>query len=141
MNRRGLGFVVLFGGMLLPACRAGSDTAQGVAERFLDEHYVRINLEAAKAYCVGPARQKVEEEARLVGDQVIDASTRQPRVSYRLAERRDERADRASFVYEGSIQVDDAEPFTRRWLVNTRKEADGQWKVSNFSEFEERGQE
>jgi hypothetical protein len=32
--------------------------------------------------------------------------------------------------------MDDAEPFTRRWLVNTRKEPDGQWKVSNFSEFE-----
>ncbi len=134
MNRAMLGCGVF--AVSLVACRAGSDTAQGVAERFLDEHYVRINLAAAKEYCVGPAREKLEEEAQLVAGQVIDASTRQPHVSYRLAERRDESADRVSFVYEGTIEVEDLDPFTRRWLVNTRKEADGQWKVSNFSEFE-----
>jgi hypothetical protein len=122
--------------LAVASCRPGADTPQGVAERFLDAHYVAIDLRAAKHYCVGPARQKVEEEARLVGDQVIDAGTRQPQVRYRLAERRDEGAARASFVYEASIVVDDGEPFTRRWLVSTRKEDDGQWKVSNFSEYE-----
>jgi len=119
----------------LSACRAGSDTPQGVAEGFLDEHYVRINLEAAKAYCVGPALDKVNEEARLVAGQVIDSSTREPHVTYRFVERHDDGPERATFVYEASIEVDDAEPFTRRWLVSTRKEADGQWKVSNFSEY------
>jgi len=135
MKRRVAGLPALLAWALM-SCRAGADTPQGVAERFLDEHYVRINLEGAKQYCVGPARDKVDEEARLVAGQVIDATTRQPHVSYRFIERRDDGTDRATFVYEGTIEVDDAEPFTRRWLVNTRKEPDGQWKVSNFSEFE-----
>ena len=118
------------------ACRNPTDSAQGVAERFVDEHYVRMNLPAARDYCVGVARQKVDEEARLVGDQVIDASTRKPSVSYQLKEtaRSDEHS--ASFVFDAVIRVDGADSFNKRWLVNTRREADGAWKVSNFSEFE-----
>jgi hypothetical protein len=118
------------------ACRAGADTAQGVAERFLDEHYVRMDLQAAKQYCVGVALQKVEEEARLVGDQLIDESTRKPHVAYRLKEKAHEEEDSASFVYEATIRVDGADTFSRRWLISTRKEAGGAWKVSNFSEYE-----
>jgi hypothetical protein len=117
-------------------CRAGADTPLGVAERFVDEHYVRIDLTAAKQYCVGLAREKIENEEKLVGDQKIDASTRQPRVSYRLQEKREGGEDRFSFVFEGDIRPDGADAFTRRWLVSTRREPDGQWKVSNFEEFD-----
>jgi hypothetical protein len=124
------GLIALTGG-----CQSAGDSAQGVAERFVDEHYVRMNLPAAREYCVGVARHKVDEEARLVGDQVIDASTRKPRVSYELKETA--RADEvsASFVFEAVIHVDGADSFNKRWLVNTRRETDG-WKVSNFSEYE-----
>ena len=121
---------------LTATCRAGSDTARGVAERFVDEHYVRIDLGAAKAYCVGVALQKIEEEERLVEGHLIDESTRQPRVTYSLEEERREGADRASYLFEGGIYVDGAEAFKRHWLVMTRRESDGRWKVSNFEEFE-----
>jgi hypothetical protein len=118
------------------ACREGLDTPQGVAERFLDDHYVRIDLPAARSHTVGAARAKVEEEQHLVGDQVIDASTRRPHVSYDLKEQREEGSDRVTFLFEGRIRVEDADTFTRRWLISTRKEPDGSWKVSNFQEFE-----
>jgi hypothetical protein len=117
-------------------CRAGADTPLGVAERFVDEHYVRIDLAAAKQYCVGLAREKIEKEQKLVGDQKIDASTRQPRVSYRLQRKRDEGGDRFSFVFEGDIRPDGADAFSRRWLVSTRRQPSGHWKVSNFEEFD-----
>ena len=81
--------------------------------------------EAAKQYCVGLAREKIENEQKLVGDQKIDASTRQPRVSYRLQEKREEGDDRFSFVFEGDIRPDGADAFTRRWLVSTRREPNG----------------
>jgi len=120
----------------LAGCHAGADTAQGTAERFLDAHYVRMNLAAAKEYCVGVARSKVEEMQHLVGDQMIDDTTRKPRVSYDLQETRDEGKDRVSFLFEGKIRVEGADDFTRHWLVNTRRETDGAWRVSNFQEFE-----
>jgi len=122
--------------LLVAACRPSADTAQGVAERFLDEHYVRIDLPGAREYCSGVALQKIDEEARLVGDQHIDASTRKPRVTYHLKQKASEEGDSATFVYEGTIHVEDADSFTKQWLVTTRREPDGKWKVSNFSEYD-----
>lgn len=130
---RSAGLAVL---ALVAACRGNSDTAIGVAERFLDEHYVRMDLERAKPYCVGVARQKVEEMQHLIGGEKIDESTRKPHVSYELEKTNDETAERASFLFRGKIRVDGADDFTRHWLVTARKEADGAWKVSNFQEFE-----
>jgi hypothetical protein len=122
--------------LLLCACQASSDSPQGVAERFVDQHYVQMDLSAAQGYTTGVAWQKVEEEKRLIGDQQIDASTRKPRVTYRLKEQVPPQGDSTSFVFEATIQVDGAGEFNRQWLVNTRKDAQGDWKVSNFSEFE-----
>jgi hypothetical protein len=122
--------------VIFAGCHAGADTAQGTAERFLDAHYVRMDLAAAEEYCVGVAHSKVEEMRHLVGDQMIDETTRKPRVSYDLQEKRDEGENRVSFLFEGKIRLEGADDFTRHWLVNTRKEPDGTWHVSNFQEFE-----
>lgn len=122
-------------GVALAACRVPADSAQGVAERFADAHYVEINLSAAKSLCVGPALAKVEEELRLTAGQAIDENTRKPRVHYKLLEKREEGAGRASFLFEGSIRVEAAGTFTRKWIIATRKEGAG-WRVSNYEEFE-----
>ena len=121
---------------VLGACHGGTSSARGAAESFLDEHYVHIDLEAAKRYCAGVALSKVEDEQRLVGDQQIDASTRRPHVSYSLAEQRDEADDRAELVYNATIRFDDGDTTALRWLITARREADGQWKVSNYQEFQ-----
>jgi hypothetical protein len=121
---------------VLVSCRSGAGTSQGVAERFLDEHYVRMDLVKSSEYCVGVAHDKVMEMRHLVEGQPIDESTRKPRVSYSLEKTTEESPERVSFLYLGTIQPEDLEKFTRHWLVTTRKESDGQWKVSNFQEFE-----
>ncbi len=118
---------------LLGACGRDLRTAQGVVEEFVDQHYVHINLQKAKEYVAGLALRKINEEIRLTSGQVIDASTRKPTIHYRLLEKK-EGEQRASFLYEGNIRVEDAPTFTRRWLVVARKEGD-QWRVSNFTEY------
>jgi len=115
-------------------CHADSNGPRNVAERFLDQHYVHISLEAAKSFCTGLALQKLGEEQRLTQGQQIDDSTRKPTVHYRLIETKDD-AEHPSFVFEGTIDVDDAGQFKRKWLVTTRRDGDG-WKVSNFEEFD-----
>lgn len=120
--------------VFLGACRRDLHTAQGVVEEFVDQHYVNINLQKAKEYAAGLALEKINEEIRLTSGQVIDASTRKPRIHYRLLEKK-EGGRRASFLYEGTIRAEDAPEFTRRWLIVARKEGD-QWRVSNFSEYE-----
>lgn len=119
---------------ILSACSRDLRTARGVVEEFVDQHYVHINLQKAKEYSVGLALQKINEEIRLTSGQVIDASTRKPRVHYRLLEKK-EGERRASFLYEGTIRVEDAPEFTRRWLIVARKQED-RWRVSNFTEYD-----
>ncbi|MBI2180066.1 MAG: hypothetical protein HYU31_04510 [Deltaproteobacteria bacterium] len=124
--------VIFSWALLLSSCGRDLGTAQGVAEEFVDQHYVQIDLPKAKAYAVSIALEKVNEEIRLTAGQQIDASTRRPKVNYQLLEKK-ESAGRASFLYEGTIQSDDGTSFTRKWLVTARKEGT-QWRVSNFTE-------
>lgn len=114
------------------ACGRDLGTAQGVIEEFVDHHYVAIDLAKAKTLAVSVALSKVNEEIRLTAGQTIDASTQKPRVNYRLLEKK-ESAERASYLYEGTIQSNDGTSFIRKWLVTARKEGN-HWRVSNFTE-------
>lgn len=118
--------------LLVSACGRDLSTAQGVVEEFVDQHYVRIDLQKAKDLTVSLALHKVNEEIRLTEGHKVDASTQKPRVNYTLLEKQ-EGAERASFLYEGNIQSSDGTSFTRKWLIHTRREG-GRWRVSNFTE-------
>ena len=124
--------VIFSWALLLSACERDLGTAQGVAEEFVDQHYVQIDLPKAKAYAVSIALENINEEIRLTAGQQIDGSTRKPKVNYQLLEKK-ESGGRASFLYEGTIQSDDGTSFTRKWLVTARKEGE-HWRVSNFTE-------
>ena len=132
LGRRLSATVCCFVVLILAACGRDLKTAQGVAEEFVDQHYVHIDLRKAKEFAVSVALEKINEEIRLTAGQVIDASTRKPSVHYRLVEKK-EGEGRVSFLYEGTIRDEDAREFTRRWLIVTRKDG-GQWRVSNFTE-------
>ena len=117
---------------LAGACGHDLNTPQGVAEEFVDHHYVAIDLQKARTLAVSVALNKVNEEIRLTAGQVIDASTQKPRVNYRLLEKK-EGNGRATYLYEGTIRSDDGSSFVRKWLITARKEGN-QWRVSNFTE-------
>lgn len=119
---------------MLAACPSAGGEARRAAERFVDEHYVTIDLEAAKRLCSGVAARKVEKELALTRGQAIDETTRKPKVHYRLQESRGG-DDSPVFVFEGTIEVEDGGTFQRKWLVTTGRDG-GSWKVSNFEEFE-----
>jgi hypothetical protein len=116
------------------ACSRDLNSAQGVADEFVDQHYVVIDLPKAKTLAVSVALSKLNEEIRLTSGQPIDASTRKPRVHYTLLEKK-EGDQRATFLYQGTIQSDDNTSFTRQWLITARREGT-QWRVSNFTESE-----
>ncbi len=118
---------------ILGSCGQDLQTARGVVEEFVDYHYVYIDLKKASQYCVGLALHKINEEIRLTTGQTIDASTRKPKIYYRLLEKK-EGERQASFLYEGPIRAEDAPEFTRRWLITARKEGE-QWRVANFTEY------
>ncbi len=123
---------IFLSSLLLAACGRDLNTAQGVAEEFVDQHYVNFDLQKAKNYTVSVALAKINEEIRLTAGQQIDASTQKPRVNYTLLEKK-ESDKRSTYLYEGRIQSDDGTAFTRKWLITARVEGN-QWRVSNFTE-------
>jgi len=131
---------LFFGGMLailsMASCRPDPSTPRGTAERFLDAHYVHIDLPAALPFTSGLARKKVESEIELVRGVAIDESTRKPSVHYTLLEERPDGSEAVSYLYRGRIAVDGADGFERRWLVTVRQEPEG-WRVTNYQEFEQ----
>jgi hypothetical protein len=118
------------------ACRPDPSTSRGTAERFLDAHYVHIDLKSALPFTSGVARHKVESEIELVRGVEIDETTRKPTVHYSLLEEHADGTQAVSYVYRGRIAVDGADTFERRWLVTVRQEPEG-WRVTNYQEFEQ----
>jgi hypothetical protein len=121
--------------LLLHACQSDPHSARGVAERFLDAHYVEINLQAAKPYCTGLALSRLEDEIRLTEGQSIDENTRKPQVHYRLMEEKPRGDKGVSFLYETLVSVDGAGEFTKKVLL-TMRQGDQGWRVANYSEFD-----
>ncbi|HUF41466.1 MAG TPA: hypothetical protein VMR20_05880 [Verrucomicrobiae bacterium] len=130
--KNGRGVLLVSALLLAAACNRDLSSAQGVAEEFVDRHYVAMDLQKSKDLAVSVALAKVNEQIRLIEGHKIDASTQKPKVSYRLLEKK-ESERRASFLFEGTIHSDDNMSFTRQWLITARKEG-ALWRVSNFTE-------
>jgi hypothetical protein len=120
--------------VLAAACRPDPASPRGAAERFLDAHYVAIDLDASVSLTTGLARAKVEHERALVAGVPADDTTRKPQVWYKLLEERGERTDAVQFLYEGTVSPEGVERFRQRWLLTVRRGADG-WLVSNYEEL------
>lgn len=127
-----LAFVAVMG----VACRSDPATPRGTAERFLDAHYVEIDLPAALPWTSGLARQKVEHEIELVQGVEIDDTTAKPIVRYALLEEHPDPEGGTKFLYEGKIAVAGDDGFERRWLVTVRRDPEG-FRVTNYQEFAE----
>ena len=122
--------VILLPSLLLSACGQISTPLQGVAEEFVDQHYVNFDLQKAKHYTVSVAQAKINEEIRLTTGQQIDASTQKPRVNYSLLEKKESETGRRTYSKDDSIRRRHA--FTRKWLIATRVEGN-QWRVFQIS--------
>ena len=119
---------------LLVACAGGEGTPRAVAERFLDAHYVRIDLPASRPYTDGLAQQKVDDEIRLTNGHTIDDTTRVPRVHYRLLEEQVRGDDVVTYAYDTTFRIDGADPLHRTIELTVRRGGEG-WKVTNYHEY------
>jgi hypothetical protein len=120
--------------LVVAACRPDPASPRGAAERFLDAHYVAIDLAAALPLTTGLAQTKIHHEAALIGDEKIDAATRKPQVWYRLLDERPLEDGGVQLAYLGTVSPEGMERFERRWLVTVREQPGG-WIVSNYEEL------
>ena len=116
------------------SCTPPRNSPRGVVDRFIQAHYMAINLRNAEQFCTGLALSQIHKEEELTADQVIDDSTRKPVIHYRLEEERAQ-PDRVMYLFLATIDVPDGGSFDKKWMITARKEG-ANWKVSNYSEYD-----
>ena len=117
--------------LLAPAC-GRADGPDGVARRFMDEYYVRVDLGAAKRVAGGLASQKLDNEVTLTRGQSTAVAMEGRSVAYSLRTQQQE-GDRHSFLYEVRVRLTGGGEFTRRAVLLVGR-VEGAWRVTNFSE-------
>ncbi len=110
------------------------NSPRAVVDRFIEAHYIAINLKSTERWCTGLALEKLHKEEALTKGQAIDEETRKPTIHYKLQQERDGQ-DRVMYLFLATIDVPDGGSFDKKWMITARKEGDI-WKVSNFSEYD-----
>jgi hypothetical protein len=126
-------FAGLLIALTLPSagCRS-KDGPAGVADAFMGAYYVAIELNAAREFTTGLAREKLDRELELTSQISIDSETRKPRINFQLEESSEE-GERARFIFLLDIRPPGIDPYERTSIVNLKR-VDGDWKVSNFND-------
>ena len=126
--------IVMAAAALLAGGCKPANTPRGVVDRFIEAHYLAMNLKSTERWCTGLALAKLHQEEALTAGQAIDEETRKPTIHYRLQEERDAK-NRVMYLFLATIDVPDGGSFYKKWMITARKEGEI-WKVSNYSEYD-----
>jgi len=133
-GRASLRWLVFIAAMVSALGCKPANTPLGVVDRFIEAHYVAINLKSSERWCTGLALDKLHKEEALTLGQAIDDETRKPVIHYKLKDQRDGQ-DRVIYLFLATIDVPDGGSFEKKWMITARKEGPI-WKVSNYSEYD-----
>ena len=119
----------------LAGCSRGN-TPEGVAERFVQAYYVRIDQTHALEFAGALARDKLQQELPLVAQARRGGGVEQarPKVEYTRTHTRSE-GRQVFFFYDLTIQPTTFSPILKQVLITTEQLGE-QWKVINFSEMD-----
>jgi hypothetical protein len=128
------GIVSVFGiAVALLGC-SQSNSAQGVAERFVQAYYVQIDQAQALEFTTGLAQERLRQELQQVEPLRRGGGLEQarPKVSYTLARTQPE-GQQVLLVYDLTITPPQVKPILKKILIITEQLGE-QWKVINFAE-------
>jgi hypothetical protein len=130
---RGWMFAAVCMAVALLGC-SRSDSAQAVADRFMQTYYVQIDQAGALEFSHGLARERLRQELQQVTPLRRGGSLDQarPQASYALARTQSE-GRQILLVYDLTITPPQAKPMLKKILLITEQLGD-QWKVINFAE-------
>jgi transposase len=113
---------------------SASDSAQRVADHFMQAYYVQIDQAQALEFTAGLARERLHQELQRVASLRRGSSLEQarPQVSYTLAHTQSE-GQQVLLVYDLTITPPQVKPILKKILI-IMEQAGEQWKVLNFTE-------
>jgi transposase len=130
---RGGVFCILCIALAILGCSA-SDSAQRVADRFVQAYYVEIDQAQALEFTAGLARERLQQELQRVASLRRGRSLEQarPQVSYtRVRTQAD--GQQTLLVYDLTITPPQVKPILKKILI-IMEQLGEQWKVINFTE-------
>ena len=129
--------VVVVAALTLAACARKLDTAERVADAFVDAYYVEVDHAGALRLAEGPAADRLRSETALAAEGRPRGSERPTeqtsRVYLEKAGVRDGPQGRVLVTYKLRIQPEGGPPFFRGAIVSTEKRPAG-WRVVYFEE-------
>jgi hypothetical protein len=111
-----------------------NNSAQGVADQFMQAYYVQIDQAQALEFSTGLAQERLRQELQQVASLRRGNNLEQarPKVSYALARTQPE-GRQVLLVYDLTITLSQVKPILKKILIITEQLGD-QWKVINFAE-------
>jgi hypothetical protein len=130
---RGRILITLFSVAAIIGC-SRSNSAQGVADQFVQAYYVQIDQGQALDFTTGLARQRLQEELQQVAHLRRGSGFEQarPQVSYTLSRTQPE-GRQVLLVYDLTVTPPQVAPILKKILIITEQLGE-QWKVINFTE-------
>jgi hypothetical protein len=123
----------LYMAMAILGC-SPSNSAQGVADRFVQAYYVQIDQAQALEFTTGLARERLRQELQQVAPLRRGSNLEQarPKMSYTLVRTQLE-GRQVLVVYDLTITPPQVKPILKKILIITEQLGE-QWKVINFAE-------
>jgi hypothetical protein len=111
-----------------------SNSAQRVADQFMQAYYVQVDQAQALEFSTGLAYERLRQELQQVAPLRRGSSLEQarPKVSYTLARTQPE-GRQVLLVYDLTITPPQVKPILKKILIITEQLGE-QWKVINFAE-------
>lgn len=114
------------------------NTPEGVAEAFLFRYFIELNQRGALEFSTGLAAEKLNKEIELTQNirmtPDLDLSKSKPFIDYKLINMQRRKNDGATLFYAVTIENRGGGESKREMVVTTTN-VDGEWKVSNFDTF------
>jgi hypothetical protein len=124
----------------LGACKS-AESADGVADAFVDAYYVEFDHARAKALSTAGALRRIEQEERLVADarEQMQVESRKARVYYSDPAKRQVRDDMVHYTYQLDVRASGSQRDQQVVVMLAKRE--GSWKVVQFREGDERAEQ
>jgi hypothetical protein len=127
--------------LLLGAACGGMKDPGSVSDNFVDKYYVESDQDRALAFTTGIATMRLKEELKLTaearGGNSGGLQVRPERVYYKRRTGQSG-SDKRAFDYDLDIRPQGGGELQRIAHVDLEKQADGSWRVGNFSETQPR---
>ena len=111
-----------------------SDSAEGVADQFVQAYYVQIDQARALEFTTGLAHQRLQDELQRVlqlrGGRSLELA--RPKVAYALSRAQAE-GRQVLLVYDLTVSPPQVAPILKKILIITEQLGE-RWKVINFTE-------